>query len=482
MKLALKRLEWLGVDAREQAHHTPEISGNPRKMKQPRRGRPPKPLDPNASSAARLGAEIRSRRLERELTLEALAGLIGFTPQHVSEVERAKASVSSPFLAACDRALEARGSLLELLPAVVYERAIERHDRSVARRHSRPSGTAHACRELAGARADARTPAESRVMAELRRVLLCRYDRAQPDGEKPDDATLQRGVVTCWKLRQQGRYLYLGGMLTKLLGGLDTAVRAGARDDGSALRLSVHAYNAASSVCKTLGDPGLAVVCADRAVQAARAVDEPLLVAAAAYRLANVYLCSGDLPEAHEIALSGASVIEPCMDASRARLATSGGLLLTAAVARARQQDARGAWELIREADLVAGRLGSEHVGLHTIFGPTSVAIYAVAVAAELGDGRDVVRRADNIDLVRFPPGLLERRSHFLIELARGHSQQANDQEALATLLWAERLTPDEVRLNRKARALVEELITRARPGTAPELRDLATRLRVNVR
>ena len=449
------------------------------KMTQPRRGRPPKPLDPNASSAARLGAEIRSRRLERGLTLEALARLIGFTPQHISEVERAKASVSSPFLAACDRALEADGSLLELLPAVVYERAVERHDRSVARRRSKSSEVAQERREPPAPRDAATTDAEARVMAELRRVLLCRYDRAQPDRERPDDATLQRGVVSCWKLRQQGRYFTLGGMLTKLLGGLDAAARAGAHDDGSALRLSVHAYNAASSVCKRLGDPGLAVLCADRAVQAARAVDDPLLVAAAAYRLANVYLCAGNLSEAYEIALSGASVIQSSMDASRSRLATSGGLLLTAAVARARQQDARGAWELIREADLAAGRLGGEHVGLHTIFGPTSVAIYAVAVAADLGDGSDVVRRAGKIDLVRLPPGLLERRSHFLIALARGYSQQANDRDALTTLLWAERLTPDEVRLNRKAHALVEELIARARPSTAPDLRGLAARLHV---
>jgi transcriptional regulator with XRE-family HTH domain len=450
-------------------------------MKQPRRGRPPKPLDPNASNAARLGAEIRSRRLERGLTLEALAELVGFTPQHISEVERAKASVSNPFLAACDKALEAEGSLLELLPAVVYERALERHDRSVARRRSRRPRSSHERREMTGAPAYATTDAEDRVMADLRRTLLCRYDSAIAEGDRPSDAALRRGVVTCWKLRQQGKYVDLGGMLTKLLGGLDVAARTLPRDDGLALRLSVHAYNAASSVCKTFGDPGLAVLCADRAVQAARAVDEPLLVAAAAYRLANVYLCAGDLPEAHEIALSGASVVEPAMDASRAQLATAGGLLLTAAVARARQQDARGAWELICEAERISGRLGSEHIGLHTIFGPTSVAIYAVAVAAELGDGRDVVRRAGGIDLVRLPPGLLERRSHFLIEVARGHSQQSNDGEALATLLLAERLTPDEVRLNAKARCLVEDLVVRERPGTGPELRELAARLRLEL-
>jgi transcriptional regulator with XRE-family HTH domain len=448
-------------------------------MTQPRRGRPPKPLDPDASNAARLGAEIRSRRLARGLTLEGLAQLIGFTPQHVSEVELAKASVSKPFVAACDRALEARGSLLELLPAVVYERALERHDRSVARRRSSTSKAAQERREQPRARECATTRAEERVMNELRGTLLCHYDRTQIDSDKRDDQRLQRAVVGCWKLRQQGRYHDLGTTLTKLLGALDAAVRAGGSGEGIPLRLSVHAYNAASAVCKKLGDPGLAVLCADRAIQAARAVDEPLLIAAAAYRLANVYLCSEDLPSAFNIAMSGANVIQTQTDASAARLAMSGSLLLTAAVARARQQDARGAWELVREADVAATRLGTEHVGLHTIFGPTSVSIYGVAVAAELGDGHDVIRRAEDIDLMRLPPGLLERRSHFLIEVARGHSQQADDRQALATLLWAERLTPDDVRLSDKARALVEELVTRARPGAAPELRELATRLNV---
>jgi transcriptional regulator with XRE-family HTH domain len=448
-------------------------------MTQTRRGRPPKPLDPDASHAARLGAEIRSRRLARGWTLEGLAELIDFTPQHVSEVELAKASVSKPFIAACDRALEANGSLLELLPAVVYERALERQERGVARRRSNTSKAVQERRHLPRARPYATTSAEDRVMADLRATLLCQYDRAQAESVKRDDLRLQRAVVACWKLRQQGRYQDLGTALTKLLGALDAAVQAGGSGDGTPLRLSVHAYNAASAVCKKLGDPGLAVLCADRAVQAARAVDDPLLVASAAYRLANVYLCGGDSPQAYKIAMSGANVIQSRTDASAARLAVSGSLLLTAAVALARQEEARSAWELVHEAHAAATRLGTEHVGLHTIFGPTSVAIYGVAVAAELGDGHDVVRRASEIDLMRLPPGLLERRSHFLIEVARGHSQQADDRQALATLLWAERLTPDDVRLSIKARALVEELLTRARRGAAPELRELATRLDV---
>jgi transcriptional regulator with XRE-family HTH domain len=103
-----------------------------------RRGRPLKPLDRDSSVAAWLGAEIRARRLQRGLTLAALARLAGYSAQHVSEVERATAPVSGSFVAAVDRALDARGQLLVLLPAVIYERAVGRHERDAARRRDAP--------------------------------------------------------------------------------------------------------------------------------------------------------------------------------------------------------------------------------------------------------------------------------------------------------------------------------------------------------
>jgi transcriptional regulator with XRE-family HTH domain len=74
------------------------------------RGRPPKSLVPDASCAAALGAEIRARRVARNLTLHALSRHIGYTPQHISDAELAKSPVSEPFVAAVDRALGAQGS------------------------------------------------------------------------------------------------------------------------------------------------------------------------------------------------------------------------------------------------------------------------------------------------------------------------------------------------------------------------------------
>jgi len=103
-----------------------------------RRGRPPKPLDADGSKAARLGVEVRRRREGRELTQKALAALTGFSPQHLSEVERGEASVSEHFIQACDDALGADGRLVELLPPVIYERARARWSNRAAQ-HSIPT-------------------------------------------------------------------------------------------------------------------------------------------------------------------------------------------------------------------------------------------------------------------------------------------------------------------------------------------------------
>ena len=99
-----------------------------------KRGRPPDVLNADASPAARLGAEVRSRRVAQGLTLQALGKLTGYSPQHISAAERAIAPISAWFVRILDRELAAEGALLDLLPAVVYSRDQARHRREAARR------------------------------------------------------------------------------------------------------------------------------------------------------------------------------------------------------------------------------------------------------------------------------------------------------------------------------------------------------------
>jgi hypothetical protein len=290
---------------------------------------------------------------------------------------------------------------------------------------------------------------------------------------------LRRRVNGAWQLRQRSRYIELGKLLPGLLTDAQLASKELARDDqAQALSATAHAYNTTSSVLRRLGDNELALIAADRAVQAARTVDDPLLLAASAYRLANVFLPTGRLVDANEVALSAAAGLDRRPDASRSHLAMWGSLLLTAALAAARQGDTSEAWELLGEGK-TAHRLGAEHADLNTIFGPTSLAISGVQMAAELEDGRDVLRRAERVDPMRLPAHLIERRSHFLIDVARGHAYRADDATAVATLLEVERMAPEEVRYNALAGELVTTLLTRERRVATPELRALSARLGV---
>jgi transcriptional regulator with XRE-family HTH domain len=114
-------------------------------MAQPRRGRPPNPVDPDASHAARLGAELRARRTAKGLTLQALGDLAGdYAPQYVSEVERAKTAATPVFIAAVDHALDAHGALEALLPAAMREHEEQRRERAKRRRTAR-TGPALRC-------------------------------------------------------------------------------------------------------------------------------------------------------------------------------------------------------------------------------------------------------------------------------------------------------------------------------------------------
>jgi tetratricopeptide (TPR) repeat protein len=318
------------------------------------------------------------------------------------------------------------------------------------------------------------------VVKELSGALLSVEGMTVAATDQLSAAALVERVQLVWELRQRAEYSRLGALLGQLLVDL-AATRAdtSSSEHDAVVRLQVHAYNAASSVLKKLGDYGVALVAADRAVQTARALDEPVLVAAAAYRLANVLLPAGRLDETTAIALEAANRIEPGKAQTPRSYAMWGGLLLSAAVALARRGDESQAWELMGEARTAARLLGAEHADLYVIFGPLNVAVHAVQVAVELRNGRDAVRRAARVDVAHLPATLLERRAQFLIDVATGHVLEQADEAAVGHLLLAETVAVEEVRYSAAAHQLVYAMLRRERVGAVPELRPLAGRLGV---
>jgi hypothetical protein len=320
---------------------------------------------------------------------------------------------------------------------------------------------------------DSELPAAALVTG-IRRAMFA------PVIDLPADArtSLARRVKTAWRLRQEGRYEALATMLPALIADArSTAQIARAKDRVAAATVLVHTYNATSSALKILGNTPLALLAADRATESAATTQEPTLVAAAAYRLANVFLPANQLAEAADVALQAAEQLEPTIDRSVVDLATWGSLTLTAASAAAQSNDIAQAWQLLGEATSASRTLGHDHADLHTIFGPTSVSMAAVQIAAEYGDGKEALRRAAAVSADTLPPSLKERRAHHLMHVARAHALVHQDADAVATLVSAERCAPGDVRRSTISRDVVSDLLSRERRGAAPGLRELADRL-----
>jgi hypothetical protein len=291
---------------------------------------------------------------------------------------------------------------------------------------------------------------------------------------------LTKQAQDAWRLRQRADYDALGRLLPELLGKAESGLSSA--DDAGRQQLSrilVHAYNAASSLLKKLGNEAFALLAADRATRTARQLGDSVLTAAAMYRLANVLLAARRLEQAQAVALEAADLTEPGKVQTPRSLAMWGGLLLTAAVAAARRGAESDAWELMGEARAGSRLLGTDHADIYSIFGPTNVAIHGVQVAVELRNGADAIRRAAQVDADRLPPSLIERRGQYLIDLAHGYVLQRNDEEAVAALLRADAIAPQEVRLSHEVQSLTRTMLSRERAGAAPGLRDLAARVDV---
>jgi hypothetical protein len=98
-----------------------------------------------------------------------------------------------------------------------------------------------------------------------------------------------------------------------------------------------------------------------------------------------------------------------------------------------------------------------------TGFGPSNVELHRVSAALDLGDITQVIDSAPQINVDHLP---VERRVTHLIDLARALSLVAKDDEALHTLLTAERTSPGIVRHSAVVREVVRSMYRRA-PASA---------------
>jgi transcriptional regulator with XRE-family HTH domain len=390
-----------------------------------------------------LGRKIAAERRRRGLSQPELARLIGRSVAWVSQVERGVRKVDRMSV------LETVATALEV---PLYELAAEAP--VVAAMTEEPPG--------AGG---------------LRLVLSGAYAlRAMLDGRRPPaTSTLRTRSRKAWELTHAGRYIELTDLLRGLVPDLETAARTlPEAQRAQVFELMAATYQSCSAALAKLGEPEAAWIAADRAMTAAERADNPMLVAAGAFRLVFIFVAARHYDQAEETARTAADALQARADQGEPEaMSLYGALTLQRAVIASRVNDSDAAYGHLERAAQVAARLGEGRKDYNTEFGPANVGLYEIAVAVELGDAGRALHAAATVDT----SGLsAERRARMLIDVARAHAQRRQVTEAVTALLQAEEITPEQVRGHELVRQLVSDLLTMQDPPLG-DLRELAARV-----
>jgi transcriptional regulator with XRE-family HTH domain len=291
----------------------------------------------------------------------------------------------------------------------------------------------------------------------------------------PATAELKPRVDHAWELTHESRYVELADLLRGLVPTLENAVRSAlAERQAELFELLATTYQACSAALSKLGEPEAAWIAADRAIGAAERTGDPLLMAAGAFRLGFVFLGARHFDQAEETARTAAEALWFLTDQGKVgAMSLWGGLTLQRAVAASRLNQADTAYEHLARAKEMAERVGDGRNDYNTEFGPANVALHEVAVAVELGDAGHALRVGTAVDTSTLHS---ERRARLYVDLARAHAQRRQVEEAVAALLEAEAITPEQIRNHRVVRQLVSDLLSMQDPAS-DGLRGLADRV-----
>jgi transcriptional regulator with XRE-family HTH domain len=326
-----------------------------------------------------------------------------------------------------------------------------------------PAGAGSACRTTA---ADA-----------LRVVLAGSHSLSAMlgDGSALPLADLKMLTEKACALAKAERFGELATVLSDLLPGVEAAVRAAPTSlQPDVYELAAVSYQTCSAALAKLGEPMAAWIAADRAMSAAEKAGNLLLAAAAAYRLASVFLDAQQHCLAEETARTALAALASLADIGDPdALSLCGGLTLLRALVAARKGHPSAAFGHLTRARQLAQQLGCQRVHGLPEFGMQYVALYEIAVSVDLGDAGHALRTAESLDLASLLPG---RRARVLIDVARAHALRLQADQATEALLQAESLCPWPVRDCDRAALVVRQLLAADGPPSG-QLLALAGRL-----
>ncbi|MEU1075194.1 helix-turn-helix transcriptional regulator [Streptomyces sp. NPDC005878] len=324
------------------------------------------------------------------------------------------------------------------------------------------------------------------------RAALHRHDvitgaRGDCDHEPVPVALLSRALVHARNGFQHGHFAQLGTLLPALLVDASQAAHH-YRGDAQleAFRLLSLSLELTEAALIKWGDTETAVLAGHRAVAAAERSEDAVVMASAARHLADAMTNHGQAAKAVAFVTAAADRLQDeLLRRGPDGLSVLGMLFLKAAMAQAAAAEAddrhsavlaRAVPDHLAEAAEHAEHLGHDDNRLWTSFGPTNVQLYRVAAHVQLSEGADAVAVAVGIPADAYnglPP---ERRAHLLTDRAMGEKQAGLGEQAVATLLEAERLAPEEVRCRPRTRGLVEDLRLLGTGSAEGRLRGLADR------
>lgn len=405
--------------------------------------------------------ELAVRRKAAGFSQEGLAEHLGCTPSTVGRWERGTSTPEPPTQPRLARALGLK-SMQELVD-LLHPTGLPRSFAVAAPANEDAVGDRAAVQQ--GAQAGGELDRVHDAVPKLRRALDA-FDLPD-DGPTPALGELASDVARMNEYRLDARY----GVLAEALPGLLVKLaRAGQlADDGEQVAaLRALAFRAADGVAFKFGYLDLSARLIDLMRQSAALAGDPLLVAAAEYVRTETFFANGDLATAGRALVKAADEAGLSTLDSRGAAAAYGSLHMRAAVVAGRLGDRGAAHDHLAEARRAAGDV-REGVYHGTAFGPHSIRIHELAVAAELRDPVGVQRAAE-----WHPPKELpaERRSHYYIDLGRVQLELGRHDHAHHCVELAREAAPQHTREHPQVKNTVAALL-RLRPGNS-RLVDLA--------
>ncbi|MCM3883524.1 hypothetical protein [Frankia sp. R82] len=326
---------------------------------------------------------------------------------------------------------------------------------------------------------DSEPPAGGDLLAELREAITAPTE--QPSDRRMTSAVLDELTALardCHSRYQEADFASAARLLPVAV----RSVEALAADPPAGVdprmvgRTRAAVYVAAAKLATKTGDHDLAWLAADRGQHAALIGDAPALVATARRQIACVFYDTGRPADAERLALEA-------LDALNGRrsgiddpdvVSARGALLLLAAMISVRRDDRVEAHRRLDAAADQAAVLGRDDNRLWSAFGPTNVAIHALAGAQTLDDPAEAVRIGAQIDTRLLPVPLAGRRARVHVDLASAHTSLGDNDVAAVHILDVARRAPQMLRFDPAARWVVTTLLHRARGSTVPILRSVA--------